>query len=113
MMDDDHDIANYTTTIDPTPVVPRRKRRSWKRKKPLPHVAGDLQHEYIGISPKDCPIACVPKRCVITHTGHCGHPKKGALFSEEQLVPDIVKRRNATIKILALQEAAARYKDDE
>jgi hypothetical protein len=114
MTDDDHDIANFTTTIEPTPAPkPKPKRTRLYRKRAAALSRAALPDEYAGVTGTDCPIACHAKRCVITHTGHCGHPRKGALFSEEQMNPAILKRWNAVRKILAMASTAKRFKDDE
>jgi len=86
------------------------KRKKQKRAAPVPR---DEAMVFVGITARDCPFDCKPKRCVITHTGHCGHPNKGALFSDEQMNPDIMKRWNAARKILAMSATANRFKDDE
>jgi hypothetical protein len=53
-----------------------------------------------GLSEKECPFACEPDRCVITHIGVCGHPYKGELQSTLQTKSDVVKRRRQAQKVL-------------
>jgi hypothetical protein len=139
MTDDDRDIANFTTSIEPTPqkkkpdvldnlsdehkagtvrLSPPKRPRLYRKRRKLPAARSmEARHgtsdDYAGVTGTDCPINCNPKRCVITHTGHCGHPRKGALFSEEQMNPAILKRWNAVRKILAMATTAKRFKDED
>jgi len=64
--------------------------------------------EFEGITKGDCCFDCDEKRCLITHSSHCGHPCKGGLQAAELRDPAIVKRYNACRRIIAHQEVNKR-----
>lgn len=96
------DTETTTTITKPAPKkkATRKKRRVVAARAEPVAPAAQLD-ELAGLSPVECPIDCVPTRCVITCANQCGHPNKGGLQSAFQNKPDAAERYRKARKILA------------
>lgn len=63
------------TQTNDTPAAPKRAK---SRRKPARRAA-PKDDALLGLTPKDCPIGCSEKGCVISGKPYCAHPRKGGL----------------------------------
>ena len=85
-----------------------RKEKAAAAPSKAPSAAQTKPPEFEGITKGDCCFDCDEKRCLITHSSHCGHPCKGGLQAAEQRDPATVKRYNTCRRIIAHQEVNKR-----
>lgn len=90
-----------TAAPAPKPAKPKRKMQRVKRAPAA--VAVEPGSKLAGITPRDCPMACTAKMCVISGRDICAHPMKGGLQANMQNDMSL-RRSNEARNILGKQK---------
>lgn len=92
------------TPTTPPPAAPKAAKPKRKpQRKPVAAPVKEPGSLFAGITPRDCPSACVPAKCVISGCGSCAHPHKGGLQAALQ-TQEALRRSNEARRILGKQK---------